>query len=151
MSNETKSRALGINFGTASNQLRKLILFNLLRRLHLDRCFRCSKIITDSGDLSIEHKESWQSADDPKVAFFDLHNIAFSHLRCNSGAAESAKESCPDGHPYDEMNTRRRQNGDRTCRTCERFSDQRRRPQRREQQRRYNREYAQRKRQSRRR
>ena len=35
------------------------------------------------SDLSIEHKVPWMSADNPIDAFFDLDNIAFSHLKCN--------------------------------------------------------------------
>ena len=92
MSNEAKTKALGMNFGTASGRLRKMILFDLVRRLDLDQCFRCEKTIEIIEDLSIEHKDSWQSASDPKESFFDLDNIAFSHLSCNCGAAFSAKK-----------------------------------------------------------
>ncbi len=39
------------------------------------------------SEFSIEHKIPWQSAEDPKESFFDLDNIAFSHLKCNIKAA----------------------------------------------------------------
>lgn len=32
---------------------------------------------------------------------------------------ESRKTHCPHGHPYDELNTRRRPNGKRACRACD--------------------------------
>ncbi len=88
MSNETKDRLLGQSFGSASNRLRKTILYSMLYGKVYDRnCFRCGEPIVDVDDMSIEHRKPWQSADDPKAAFFDLKNIAFSHLRCNSAAS----------------------------------------------------------------
>lgn len=35
------------------------------------------------------------------------------------GARQRAKVKCPQGHPYDEENTRVRSSGARTCRACE--------------------------------
>ncbi len=97
MSNENKSALLGLNFSTATQRLRKLILFDLLQRFGQDTCFRCGQQIEDTDDLSIEHKEPWQGAADPKASFFDLENIAFSHLRCNT---RHERTRCPAGHPY---------------------------------------------------
>lgn len=85
--NDTKSAALGINYCTASGQLKKSLMFDLARRLGLDICFRCGKPISDVSSLSIEHKEAWMTAECPAEAFFDLDNVAFSHLSCNSAAA----------------------------------------------------------------
>ncbi len=87
MSNDRKDELLGMDHGKASHQLRKMVLFKLVQMLNLASCFRCHKEIQFVQDLSIEHKDSWQSAENPKESFFDLSNIAFSHLRCNSGAA----------------------------------------------------------------
>ena len=120
MSNEAKTQALNMNFGTASHRLRKSILFDLLRRFDLDHCFRCEQKIEDVDDLSIEHKEPWQGANDPKAAFFDLKNIAFSHLRCNVGAANRDKERCPAGHAYTKKNTYLYTGTGRQCRACDR-------------------------------
>lgn len=39
--------------------------------------------IENIRDLSVEHREPWQSAENPKESFFDLDNIEFSHLNCN--------------------------------------------------------------------
>ncbi len=84
--NNVKSDALGMPIGTAANRLRKMILFSLVCRLELNTCYQCGKEILAVGDLSIEHKEPWLQADDPVTSFFDLDNIAFSHLSCNIAA-----------------------------------------------------------------
>ena len=123
--NRTKNRLLGMPYGTATGRLRKMILFDLLRQFDFDHCFRCDQQIASIDDLSIEHITPWQGADDPKVAFFDLENIAFSHLRCNIQASEPAnakKDHCPKGHPYDDQNTVIRPNGQRGCLQCHRDS-----------------------------
>jgi hypothetical protein len=79
--------------------------------------------------LSIEHKEAWQGAADPKLAFFNPDNIAFSHLSCNisagsrtkTAAINTSKTHCPSGHEYTDTNTYRNNvNGSRHCRTCRR-------------------------------
>ena len=114
-----KDRLLGMSHGTASNRLRKMILFDLLQQFDFDHCFRCDQQIEDIDDLSIEHMTPWQGADDPKATFFDLENIAFSHLRCNIGAPCRDKTHCPQGHEYNKENTVLAQNGrERKCRTC---------------------------------
>lgn len=87
MSNATKSKLLGMPHGTAANRLRKSILFSLVCRLDLNECFQCQEEILSVDDLSIEHKEPWIQSEHPIDSFFDLDNIAFSHLRCNVGAA----------------------------------------------------------------
>jgi hypothetical protein len=81
MSNEKKDATLGMSHGTATNRLRKQIMFRLLQRLNENFCFRCGCEIQSVDDLSIEHKQPWEgiSAD----LFWDEENIAFSHLRCN--------------------------------------------------------------------
>lgn len=72
---------LGINIGTASNRLRRNIMFNLLMRLNENVCFRCGKPINTPEEFSIDHKSPWRG-EDPSL-FWDLDNIAFSHLKCN--------------------------------------------------------------------
>lgn len=81
--NLRKSRLMGIPIGTASNRLRKDVMFMLVCRCGMGTCFRCGLPIESAGELSIEHKDSWQASNDPLASFFDLANIAFSHLRCN--------------------------------------------------------------------
>lgn len=76
-----KEKFLGMSCGKAFGRLRKMVLFDLLRRHSENFCFRCGGEIVSFEDLSIEHKKSWLyvSVD----LFWDLENIAFSHLRCN--------------------------------------------------------------------
>ena len=112
-----KDELLGISFGTASNRLRKSILFNLVRQTGQDVCFRCGRKIESETDLSIEHKVSWQSATDPIRLFFDLENIEFSHINCNYGGPSLDKTHCPYDHPYSGENLIEG-NGQRTCMIC---------------------------------
>ena len=78
-----KNNFLGMSFGTAQNRLRKLVLFNLLKRHNENVCYRCGEEIETAEKLSLEHKEAWLNVS--IELFWDLDNIAFSHLRCNSG------------------------------------------------------------------
>ncbi len=86
-SNQIKAEALGMSYGAAANRLRKMILFDLVCRLRLNVCFQCGTEILSINDLSIEHKKPWLRSDDPIHTYFDLNNIAFSHLSCNCAAA----------------------------------------------------------------
>ena len=61
--------------------------------------------------------EPWQIADDPTAVFFDMNNIAFSHLHCNSGNYNRSKAVCINGHSFDEENTKLRSKG-RECIAC---------------------------------
>jgi len=81
-SNARKSAFLGIPHGTACGRLRKMILFNLLRSHGENICFKCSRLIETADELSIEHKQPWEGIS--VELFWDLENIAFSHLRCNT-------------------------------------------------------------------
>ncbi len=58
-------------------------MFHLVRKLGENVCHRCSREIETVEELSIEHKQSWQLADDPVAAFFAIDNLTFSHLLCN--------------------------------------------------------------------
>ncbi len=87
MSNKIKNEQLGIPYGTARNRLIKSIMFDMAEKLDLLVCHQCGKHIEQIDDLSIEHKTPWLHTEDPSKLFFDLNNIAFSHILCNSGAA----------------------------------------------------------------
>jgi hypothetical protein len=78
-----KREQLGMDDSTASHKLRKLILFSLVQQKAQDFCFRCQAKIETVEDLSIEHKTPWLDSSNPVHNFFDLNNIAFSHLKCN--------------------------------------------------------------------
>jgi len=88
-SNYKKSAQLGMHHSTASAQLKKKILFDLLKKLGQNYCFQCGAEIESEEELSVEHKIPWLDSDDPKRLFFDLDNIAFSHLSCNISAART--------------------------------------------------------------
>ncbi len=79
--NINKADFLGMPFGTAMNRLRKLILFDLLKQNNKNICYRCGKEIAIADELSIEHKKPWLNVN--TELFWDLSNIAFSHLNCN--------------------------------------------------------------------
>ena len=78
-----KSAKLRMPYNNARRILLKSILFDLIKKLNLDICYRCNQKIEIIEELSIEHKEAWLNSDNPIEKFFDLNNIAFSHLRCN--------------------------------------------------------------------
>lgn len=44
-------KQLGINLSTATNKLRKELLFFFISQLELNKCYRCSKIITNVNDF----------------------------------------------------------------------------------------------------
>ena len=80
-SNNKKSATLGIPHGTANHRLRKNILFFLLKKHHENVCIRCSQVINTVEELSIEHIKPWEGIS--AELFWDLQNVAFSHLHCN--------------------------------------------------------------------
>lgn len=89
--NEKKRALLGMPYGTAMGRLRKALIFRMASRLEMLGCYRCGIQIALLDDFSIEHKAAWASASDPVAAFFDLENIAFSHVVCNIGAATKSR------------------------------------------------------------
>ena len=122
MSNRKKSEQLRMPFGTATGRLRKSVLYELLCELGRNTCFQCGELIESVDDLSMEHKKPWLDSMDPITLFFDVGNIAFSHLRCNSGNTRQAKRThCPQGHAYDAENTYANPStGGRQCKECRR-------------------------------
>lgn len=76
-----KSAQLGMPFGTANHRLKKNIMFDMMVRLEEDTCFKCGEKIQSADQLSIEHRVPW--LDVSTDLFWDLDNIAFSHLACN--------------------------------------------------------------------
>lgn len=81
--NRRKDELLEEPHGTACGRLRKSLLFSCIQRLREDRCHKCGEVIASESELSIEHKTPWQRAENPRESFFDLSNVAFSHLKCN--------------------------------------------------------------------
>ena len=87
LDNKGKAELLGMPFGTAQGKLKKALLFELAGLLGRLGCYRCNEKIESIDVFSIEHKMPWGAAKDPAKVFFDLGNIAFSHIRCNVAAA----------------------------------------------------------------
>lgn len=106
MENAIKANLLGMPFGTANGRLRKNLIFYLAGKLDMLSCYRCQQTIEAIEDFSIEHTKSWQFAENPIEAFFDVENIAFSHLICNTQASKAGsyrKEKCHKGHIYSSL------------------------------------------------
>ena len=82
---------LGMPYGTARNKIRDKIVFKLWLELNENSCFHCSDIMTYEN-FSIEHNESWMSAENPHDSYFRLDNISFSHRKCNYAASVSPYE-----------------------------------------------------------
>src|SRR6266705_647544 len=93
---DNKQMQLGLPFGTACHQLRKNLLFMLVQEVKKDICFRCNEKIEFSRELSIDHKEPWLHSDSPKILFFSLENIAFSHSVCNTNARRIKRKYSPE-------------------------------------------------------
>ncbi len=113
-SNDKKTAQLGEPIGTASAKLKKMILFKLVQQCQLDVCYRCGNKIESVDDLSIEHIKNWLNSDDPIGLFYDLSNIAFSHLRCNIAAP-------PKVYRGGGMKFKERNSGEAWCNKCKQF------------------------------
>ena len=73
---------LGMSYSTARYRLRNELLFCALKKLGENVCYRCGKPLESTNDIAIDHKKPWLDID-PDL-FWDLDNIAFSHIVCNS-------------------------------------------------------------------
>jgi hypothetical protein len=79
-----KEQQLGMPWSTASSRLDRLIMFWLAQQCGKDTCHHCGEPILTIEDFSVEHKKPWLDVD--SKLFWDLSNIAFSHLLCNNRA-----------------------------------------------------------------
>lgn len=86
---EQIKKQLGIGPGSARNKLIKNLLFDFSKQLGKNICFQCGKEIENEREFSIEHKIPWLNNDDAYDLYFDLENIAFSHLACNIAVARN--------------------------------------------------------------
>ena len=129
--NAKKKSLLGVAATSASVRLHRMLLYQFARDAGKLDCFRCGGYIESLTEFSIDHKEAWMLSPNPEKTYFDLNNIAFSHLSCNAkagaGLGSSAKTFCPQSHPYDDDNTllEKRPNGRfaRKCRVCKTTND----------------------------
>lgn len=83
---------LGMAFTTACARLKKKILFDLIKKVNMDTCYRCGKLIEEAGDLGIDHKEPWLHID--SKLFWNLDNVCFSHVKCNNIKEKHFKKNC---------------------------------------------------------
>jgi len=79
------SRQLGMNITTARSRLVADLLYSFVERLGIV-CHRCGEVMSRQT-VSIEHKTAWLGEPNSVELYFDLRNIAFSHLACNKRAA----------------------------------------------------------------
>jgi hypothetical protein len=78
-----KEKQLNMKLGTANSRMRKALLFHLARNCDMHFCFQCGTEIEHIEEFSIEHKEPWLDSNNPISLYFDVNNLAFSHLDCN--------------------------------------------------------------------
>ena len=79
---DKKTLQLGMNPSTASGRLVKDLLWSLIKETGQDACCKCGDPMSRET-FSIEHVTPWLDSEDPVGLYFDLGNIAYSHLRCN--------------------------------------------------------------------
>lgn len=92
-STKKREEKLGMNDTRARKILNKDLLFHFAKQLNRGDCYRCGKEMKRE-DFTVDHIENWLNSDDPISLFFDIDNIAFSHLSCNR-SAQRTLISCP--------------------------------------------------------
>ncbi len=136
--NKKKAEALGMSPSSATHKLRKILLYESLKQLGKLCCFQCEKEIVSLDEFTVEHKIPWLYSDNPAELYFDLSNVAYSHQKCNSGAARKgpllgARKYTDDGRqcsachiwkPFKEFCCNKGKPGgrERMCRNCRRAS-----------------------------
>ena len=121
LSRKRYEEQLGMDLGTAQHQLRKCVLFGLVSETFGTKCFRCSKEMT-KDDFTLDHKIAWRNSAKARKLFWDVENVAWSHLVCNTQASRSYNgllEFCKSGHKLSGRNVRIAETG-RVCRKCDR-------------------------------
>jgi hypothetical protein len=72
----------GIAISTARAHLIKKLLFECLKQLGKNNCFRCSQPMS-CNDFSIEHIKPYAWEENAYELYMDINNISFSHFNCN--------------------------------------------------------------------
>jgi len=86
---QVKSKLLGMSFHTARARLERDLLFKFATELgHV--CYRCQQPMP-RDNFSVDHMENWSTAESPIKAYFDLKNVAFSHIHCNAANTSKRK------------------------------------------------------------
>jgi hypothetical protein len=87
-----------MHLNTAKSKLVIDLLFKFVQERH-PICFRCGRPL-DRESFSIEHKKPWLHEKNAAALYFDLENVAFSHLGCNSKAARRPHAHIEIVHSY---------------------------------------------------
>lgn len=95
-----------MNPSTAQGRLLRDILFDFVMKEDIT-CFHCQEELTRET-FSIEHKEPWLDSENPVDMFFDIENISYSHLSCNTRAARRPKKYATEGEKRVANNASRR-------------------------------------------
>jgi hypothetical protein len=121
-----REEALGMPYGTAFSRLRKLVLFDCLKRHGENVCYRCGRGITCCSEMSFEHKLPWERGS--SELFWDINNVAFSHLKCNAAAGgagtRATRMRCRRGHDLSVTgNTHLFKDGAVRCKKCKNLNN----------------------------
>ena len=74
-----RAALLGMPYGTAEKRLRKAMIYELARQCGKTLCRWCETEIPSPDDLAVVHLQDWS---DDADKFWDLNNVAFSHVSC---------------------------------------------------------------------
>lgn len=83
--NLKNKEVLGTSMSNATMRLLRSLVFDYICRMHDNYCYRC-KLPMTRQDFSIEHIKEWRGAENGQELFFDIDNISYSHLKCNTEA-----------------------------------------------------------------
>ena len=104
--NKLKAAKLGMPFGTANSRLKKALLYSLVVELGRHCCYQCGEWILTIEEFSVEHIEPWLRSENPVEKFFDLKNVAYSHIRCNVAAANRPNKKYENTQHYRRVNSK---------------------------------------------
>jgi hypothetical protein len=74
-----RAALLGMPYGTAEKHLRKAMLHSLAQQCGKNLCRWCQTEISSPDDLAVVHVQDWS---DDADKYWDLNNVAFSHVSC---------------------------------------------------------------------
>ena len=90
MGRKSKQYAESIGYNQiahASRVLMKDLVYHFYKKHGGGKCYRCGKKLK-RDDFTIDHIEPWRNKVNAKELFFNINNISFSHISCNTLAKE---------------------------------------------------------------
>mgnify|MGYP002346281941 CR=1 FL=1 len=75
-----------MSVSTARAKLVMDLLFHMVMTHTSGTCARCGELLTRSS-FTIDHMDPWLDSEDPFSKYFDVSNVRYSHLSCNSKAS----------------------------------------------------------------